>query len=153
MSVLIVPLLLAGVLGTSFASASYMEGRGQGQNLNEEQRAVMQEVKELHQSGDHEAAMERMKENGIHPKMKMSGPKGEMRGAVHEAVVANDYDAFMDAIEGSPLEEIADEGTFELLVEAYELREDGDYEEARELMEDFREEAGLPHPHRMHHNK
>ena len=60
--------------------------------------------------------------------------------AIRTAVENNDYDAFVAATEGTPMADI-DADTFAKMVEAHNLREAGDHEGARALME----ELGIKH--------
>ena len=69
--------------------------------------------------------------------------RNTMRESIREAVESGNYVAFLDAIAGMPLEEVIDsESDFEKVIEAYELREEGDYAGAREIMS----ELGLERP-------
>ena len=57
-----------------------------------------------------------------------------------------DFNDFVDAAEGTRLGEVIDtEAEFDRLVEAWELKEDGDREGAREIMD----ELGLERPERL----
>ncbi len=67
----------------------------------------------------------------------------EMRENVHAALEDGDYDAFLEAIEGTPLEDVIDtENEFEQFMDAFDLRQSGDHEGAREIMD----ELGLERP-------
>lgn len=69
--------------------------------------------------------------------------KQEHRAAVKAAVEAEDYDAFKDAVDGGPLDDAIDsEADFDKLVEAHELREAGDREGAKAIMD----ELGIERP-------
>ncbi len=58
--------------------------------------------------------------------------------AIHSAVEANDYGAFKDAIEDSPLKDIiTTESDFDKFVEAYTLREEGEYDAAKDILTDL----------------
>lgn len=58
------------------------------------------------------------------------------RADIKDAVEAGDYEAFKDAAEGTPLlEAIESEADFDLFVEAHELKEAGDREGAKEIMD------------------
>ena len=60
------------------------------------------------------------------------------RAAIKEAVADADYEAFLAAAEGTKVGELVDtEDEFELLVEAHELKEVGDKEGAKEIMEEL----------------
>lgn len=73
-----------------------------------------------------------------------------MREKVHEALENNDYEAFLEAVQGSPLEDIIDtENEFDQFMEAFDLRQAGDYEGAREIMDELGIErpGGFGHGH------
>lgn len=75
----------------------------------------------------------------------------ETREAISEAVADQDYDAFVEAIEGTPLADAIDsEADFETFLEARELRQSGDREGAAELMAELGIEKpeGRGHGHR-----
>jgi hypothetical protein len=110
-------------------------------DLTDDQRVVLEEVKALHESGDHDAAHQLMKDNEIPPKKQkhQKGPKDpEKREAVKAALEANDYDAFLLAHEGAPFIEKLTEEHFNKMIEAHTLREAGDVEGAREIMKELR---------------
>lgn len=70
-----------------------------------------------------------------------------VREAIKAAVAADDYDAFLEAAAGTKLGEVIDtESEFDRLVEAWGLKEDGDREGARAIMDDL----GLERPDRHH---
>lgn len=72
----------------------------------------------------------------------------EMREKVHTALEDGDYDAFLAAIEGTPLEDIIDtENEFEQFMEAFDLRESGDRDGAKEIMDELGIERPLGHGH------
>ena len=62
------------------------------------------------------------------------GQRGERRQAVRDAIANDDYAAFQAAVTDSRWGQQFDEDKFEILVEAYELRQDGEHEAARELL-------------------
>lgn len=134
---LAIPLILFGILGASVTSAHV------GRSLTEEQQAVVDEARALREAGDREGARELLEEAGIPLRGHTGhgGPFGSGKGrAVHEAILANDYSAFTDAIKDAPFADMVNEALFATLVEAHDLREAGDYEGARALME----ELGVP---------
>lgn len=132
---LAVPLILFGILGTSVAFAH------PGRALSEEERAVVSEARELREAGDYEGAKSLLREAGIHKGNIMHrGSSGGKKGAVRDAVEANDFDAFTVAVQNTPLADLVTPDLFQKLVAAHELREAGDYEGAHRLME----EIGIP---------
>jgi hypothetical protein len=64
---------------------------------------------------------------------KMRGPREEVR----EAIENNDYEAFLNLTEDSPIQVEINEDEFEKLVEAHSLMTDGKFEEAREIMDEL----------------
>lgn len=123
-------------------------------NLTNDQIAAFEEVHELKEAGaDREEIREVFEEAGLdHDDLQevreaVREYKQEMREAVKEAVEDNDYDAFLEAVEGTKMaDKIDSEADFDRLVEAHELREAGDREGAREIME----ELGFDKPGKNH---
>jgi len=190
---LALPVLLFGVLGASYASASApnltddqrsaigqardlreegnyesarkvledarlpergkgMRGEGFLNTLTDEQKVALEEAKALRESGDEAGAKQILEDGGIpfppHEKGMMGNHRGDGKGgAVREAVANNDYSAFVEATKDSPFADTIDEDTFATLVEAEALRQAGDFEGVRALMES----AGLPHFGGRHH--
>lgn len=117
--------------------------------LTQEQISAFETAHELRKEGDKDAARETLASAGIDLKTMesvreaMHEYKDAMRSAIHEALENNDYDAFKIAIEGSPLSDIiTTEADFELFKEAHNLREQGEHEEAKAIMEELGVEHG-----------
>jgi uncharacterized protein YgbK (DUF1537 family) len=128
------------VTGASAFNSEVLERAG----LNDTQISAFEEAHELRIEGDREAAREVIVDAGIDQdtlesvREAMKEHRQETRTAISEAVEDEDYDAFQEAIEGTPLADlITSEDDFELFVEAHELREAGDKEAAKEIMEDL----------------
>jgi hypothetical protein len=145
------PALALVVLGASVTSAHSRMLR----DLTEEQRAAIAEARTLFKEGNDEEAKEVLKGAGLPPLPpkfhKMHGHQEgiERHHAIREAVNANDFEAFQEAMMGTPFADMVTEENFAKLVEAHGLMENGEFEKAHELLEGL----GFPHPggHRMHH--
>jgi Tfp pilus assembly protein FimV len=121
-------------------------------DLTNGQVSALEEAHELRQAGAdrdeiravlEEADLDRETLRDIREAMREH--RQERRESIREAVADNDYDAFQDAAEGTRLGDAVDsEADFDLLREAHELREDGDREGAREILD----ELGLERPDR-----
>jgi len=114
-------------------------------DFSEEQFQSLVEIHELHESGDHEAAREIAEELGLE-RHKQGQGHSEEREAIHEALEQGDYETFKSLIsqnENAPHADIT-EAQFNALRQAHELRESGDHEGARELLD----EAGIERPER-----
>lgn len=155
-SSLIIPALGLFVLGgVVTATASAHEGNGerfqawlQSQDLTDEQQAAVEEARELRQTGDKEGAREIIENAGIElPERPSKEERQERREAVRTAVEANDYDAFVVATQSAPFADQVDEAFFAAFVEAHELREAGDREGAREILEGLGLKPHHKHPH------
>lgn len=141
------PALALLVLGSSVASAHMRPFA-----LTEEERTAIEEARELRKEGDLEGARDALLEAGLDPHrrfakmrhgmMHMHSGGGEKHAALIEAIENNDYAAFTRAIAGTPFGEALREDEFAILVKAHELRVAGDFEGAREILQD------LPHPKR-----
>ena len=126
--------------GVSAFNSEVLEKAG----LTEEQISAFEEARELRQEGDRKAARDVLLAAGVdletmeNVKEAMHEHKEAMRTAIDEAVDNNDFDAFKEAVAGSPLEEIiTSETDFELFVEAHNLRAEGDRKAAQEIMEEL----------------
>ncbi|MFT5180034.1 MAG: hypothetical protein ACI9GH_000330 [Candidatus Paceibacteria bacterium] len=135
LSILAFLLLSAG--GVAYAASE--EGFHK-MNLTEEQKEVLEEARELKEEGDLKGARELIKESGIvFPKKhhKYSEELMEKHEDIREAVENGDYDLFLELTEDSPRHIEINEDTFNRLVEAHALRQAGDHEGAREIMEEL----------------
>lgn len=64
--------------------------------------------------------------------------RDEMHEAVKKAIDNEDYDAYLEAVADTPRADLIDsESDFEKLLEAHELREDGDHEGVREILSEL----------------
>lgn len=119
-------------------------------DLSDTQVAALEEAHELREDGAtrdevhavlEEAGLDQEAMEEI--RTAMHELRDERHEAVEEAVKANDYDAFVAAIAGTPLADVIDsEADFDKFVDAYELREAGDYTAAREIMDELGIERG-----------
>lgn len=138
------PFLIAAAAFAVTATGVYAQGNAEKilerANLSEEQKSALSAAHELRKAGDTDAARDKLIEAGVD-----EGTLHALRSAGHEvhaeikaAVEAGDYEAFKAAAEGTPMEEqITSQDLFDSLVEAHNLREDGDYEGAREIMDEL----------------
>lgn len=126
------------VTGVQAYNSDILERAG----LNDTQIAAFEEARELREEGDKDGARDILVGAGVDADT-MSAIREAMheeRDAMHQAMEAaledDDYDAFKEAIEGSPLADIiTSEADFALFKEAHEHRE-----AARDIME----ELGFP---------
>ena len=126
--------------GVSAFNSEVLENAG----LSDDQISAFEEARELRKDGDRDAARDVLVEAGVDEdtlrdvKEAMREHRQETREAITAAVEDNDYEAFQEAIDGSPIADIVTtEDDFEKFVEAHELREDGEREEAREILEEL----------------
>lgn len=162
MSALMGALVLGGALGVSGslvqadeADASFNR-RGTGgshQYLTEEQGNVLEEIRELRQEGNFEEAQALAEENDVG--LGFRGNKGGMnagrfssveerdefreehREDVENAIESQDFEAFEEAMSETHFADQITEEHFEKVMEAHALKEAGDYEEAREIMNEL----------------
>ena len=119
-------------------------------DLSSTQISALEEAHELRQDGaEREEIKELLEDVGLEREDMQEireaarEYKQDHREAVRAAIEAGDYDAFNDAVGGGPLADaIESEDDFDLLVEAHELREAGDKEAAKEIMD----ELGIERP-------
>lgn len=139
---LVIPVAAMAVMATNAYAfnPAVLEQAG----LSDDQIAAFEAAHELREEGDRDGARDVLEDAGIDQdtmhdiRDTMKELRKERREEVKAAVEAEDYDSFLEAVEGSPLEEkINSEEDFETFVEAHELRESGDREGARELLEEL----------------
>tara|TARA_B100000508_G_C11461072_1_gene279284 strand:- start:36 stop:656 length:621 start_codon:yes stop_codon:yes gene_type:complete len=140
---------------TTTGALAYNDSVLQNSGLSDEQIAALQEARDLRQSGDKEAARDLLAEAGIGEDELRSlhqaahEARDERREAIHEAIENNDFDAFLVAITDSPLADIiTTEDDFDTFKEAHELRQEGNKEEARELLSELGIERGEGYGHK-----
>ena len=110
-------------------------------NLTDTQIEALEETHKLRQDGANRAEIKEMLEAAgisretmkeIHTAMR------QHRSEVKEAIKAEDYEAYQNAVADTPHADIINsEDDFSLLVEAYKLREAGDHEGAWEIMSEL----------------
>ena len=120
--------------------------------LSSDEKAAFEEAREIRETSRAEAQQvledvgiddERMQE--IHEAMLEA--RDAQRAEMDQIMSDGDYDAFVEAVAGTPLaDQITSEADFEKFVEAHELRQSGDYEGAREIMDELGIEHGKGGP-------
>lgn len=126
------------VTGAAAFSPDVLKNAG----LSETQIEAFVEARELVEAGDREGAREVLVDAGIDMSIMnrirtaWHEFRAEHRSEIMAAVEANDYEAFKEAIEGSPLADIINtEAEFDQFVEAHAYIEAGDREAAHEIFE------------------
>ena len=113
-------------------------------DIPEEQRSAFEQAHELRKEGDTKAAREVLMNadidiqtiHEVHDAMKEH--RAQMHEEVEQALKDGDYEAFLKAVQDSPMAETIDTpAEFDLFMQAYTLRESGDKAGAREMMEDL----------------
>lgn len=112
------------------------------------QAAAWAEARTLYESGEVEKARDVLLTAGVEENtlQKLSTAKFESRQAILQAVTNNDYQAFRQAVTGTPIADlVVTEADFKDFVTAHQYWQAGKYDEARALWN----ELGLPpHSHR-----
>ncbi len=115
--------------------------------LSESQRAAFAVARDLREEGDTEGARDVLIQAGIDEvviervRSAMAGDNAIKRTAIHDALDADDYEAFVRAIEGSPLSDIiTTRDDFDQFKAAHVLKTAGDREGANEIFA----ELGVP---------
>jgi len=125
-------------------------------NLTDTEISALEEAHEVRQES-REEAKEILEDAGIdqtrHQEIReaMHEARDEHRAAMHEVIEAGDYDAFLEVADEKMLENIDSEADFDQLVEAQALREAGDHEGAKEIMEELGFERSDGGEHRGMH--
>lgn len=135
---LIIPVAAMAVMaGNAYAfNSEILEEAG----LSEDQIAAFEAAHDLRTDGNPWGARELLEDAGVDDDtwQTIREAMSEHRDAVREAVENDDYDAFMEAIEGGRLDGIiTTKAEFDKYVEAQELREAGDYEEAQAILDEL----------------
>lgn len=150
-SAITIPMLFAFVAGGALLATTYAQGGNVDRpELTDEQKEVIEEIKELRAEGNYEEAQALAEEAGLpaHPG-KDKGERGERNPEVKEALENGDYETFKELTADAPFADEIDEDTFEQLVEAHEYRVAGDHESARAIMEELGinkfHRGGAPH--------
>ncbi|MFH1426044.1 MAG: hypothetical protein ABIG66_01275 [Candidatus Kerfeldbacteria bacterium] len=118
------------------------------EKVTEDTFNTLQEIKQLKEDGKFEEAKELMQELGPMPGMpgkghmgKMQGMKGEHRAEMMQVFEDGDYEAWaalmQERMNNRMGEEDISEDTFNKLKEAHDLRQSGDYDAARDIMEEL----------------
>jgi len=132
------------VLSAGVASAASNQGfRGFDRfgGLSEDQLAIFEEARQLRDDGDFKSARELIEKSDINfPKPRhlgMHSRMSERHEEVEQAIEEGDYDRFIELTGDMPQKFEIDEDTFNKLVEAHSLRVEGDFEGAREIMDEI----------------
>lgn len=138
------PFLIAAAAFAVTATGVYAQGNTdkilERANLSEEQKSALHTAHDLRKSGDFEAARDTLLNAGFDEETlhSLRNAGHEVRTEIKAAIEADDYAAFKLAAEGTPMaEQITSKEQFDRLVEAYQLRKNGDFEAAREVMDDL----------------
>lgn len=135
-SVLAMALLIGGIGVTSAYAGNF--GQRQGRLLSDEQQQVFDQIRELRQNGNYEDAQELAQDSGFGIGFRgRMGMRMENREEIRTAVENNDYGAYKELIADRPFADDIDEEVFAKIVEAHNLRMNGDYDGAREIREEI----------------
>ena len=145
---LFIPVAAFAVTATSVAAFQNVDWSTVDIDLSDNEITALEEAQEIRQAAHEEAEsvledagidQDRLKEirKALHESHKAN------RDAIHNALEAGDYAAFTAAVANTPLaEDITSEADFEKLLEAHSLREAGEHEAAKEIVE----ELGIERP-------
>lgn len=110
-------------------------------DLSAEQIEILEEARELRQSGEIQKSIELLEDAGLNIRKmhgrRFSGKMLDVHKEIRESIINDDYDSFLKAVEDVPIEVEITEEVFNKIVEAHSLRVEGKYEEAREIMEEL----------------
>lgn len=128
--------------------ASLVAGTPLADHIDEAAFNTLVEAKSLKDQGKSDEARALLEEAGIRPPFGEHGfgpGDPEKHTAIREAIANNDYAAFVAATDGMKFGQEIDESEFAILVQAHELRAQGDFEGARALLQE--NELPPSHPH------
>lgn len=136
-------LALAFVVGGVGVSSAY-GGLGNGDStrpeLTDAQKTVLDQMHDLRMDGKFDEANALREQSGLPQMGRGRGQSAEMqahREVVQTALENNDYQAFLTAIDGTPREEGMTPEIFAKMREAHTLREAGDFDGARAIMDEL----------------
>lgn len=145
---LFVPVAAFAVTVTSVAAFQNTDWSAVDIDLSDTEVAALEEAQEIRQAA-HEEAQSVLEDAGIDEerleaiRKALHEKRQGNREAIHAALEANDYDAFIAAAENSPLATaITTKADFTKFVEAHQLREAGDREGAEEILTELGIERG-----------
>jgi hypothetical protein len=148
------PLLMAAAAFALTATGVYAHGNAKQiisrADLSEEQVQALEVAHELRQAGDIEAARDTLVEAGfdVEALKALREAKQAVRAEINAAIEAGDYEAFREAALGTRIgEAITSEKEFKKLVEAKELRQEGEFREARAIYQNLDLPRGKAHGH------
>lgn len=137
------PLLALGMVLPALAATTIATGTAP---VSADQQTALEKVHSLNAEA-REIAKEAGLSIGGGPGHLLSSEDRQTHDAIHAAIESNDYATFRNLIAGTPFAEtITDEAAFNKLVEAEQLRENGDREGARAIFA----ELGFPRMMGMH---
>jgi hypothetical protein len=108
-----------------------------GEVITEENFAKFSEAHKLKEEGKFEESKKIMEELGLPMRNRGKMGNSEDRQALKEAISNNDYEAWKKLTEGRPIQEKINQDNFSQFVKAHELMENGNFEEARKVMEEL----------------
>lgn len=113
-------------------------------DLTTSQIEALEESHELRKAGDYNAAREVLEDADIDREIMhevrsaLQEHRTQMRDAIKAAIEDGDYEEFQNVIADSPLaEHITSESDFEQFIEAHELMAEGEFESAREILDEL----------------
>lgn len=105
--------------------------------LSTVQVQAFQQARDLRRKGEVEKARDVLVQAGVDENT-MASLRHASHEAIQEAVEANDFAAFQDAVEGTPLYDLVNtEEDFALFRQAHELKEEGKFIEAKLILDDL----------------
>ncbi len=123
----------------AYVGTRYLQAAG----LTTTQQAALEEARNLRRQGDEDKARDVLLEAGLDEEAlkQLREAAKAAHQAMHDAVADEDYEAFKEAIEGTPLSDIiTTEADFKQFVKAHQLRKSGEHDEAKEIFT----ELGVP---------
>jgi transcriptional regulator of met regulon len=120
----------------AFGNSHMLERAG----LSQAQISAFEVAREKRDAGDFDGARDVLVEAGVDEEVLLSVHKAahESRAAMRQALEGGDYEAFKKAVEGTPLaEDIDSEADFKKFLEAHKLKQDGKWDEAKDILKEL----------------
>ncbi len=146
------PLLALGLVAAPVFAQDANGMNAARPELSDEQKATLEQVRELHKQGKRDEAHALLESAGFpmrpmmmarHNRKDVRKDMRERHEAIRSAVQSGDYAAFQELTKDAPFASEMAEAVFKTLVEASKLREAGDVQGAKTLID----ESGIKRPH------
>lgn len=144
-AIVLFTLLIGGTTVSAFSS-DFMKGAYV--NFSDSEQVAIEKASEIRQAAEEEARQV-LEDAGVDMEKLHEARHAYMetrREEMDQVFESGDYNAYLELVAGTPMEGKVSEDDFDKLAEAHNLRQSGDYEGARAIMEELGLEGGFGPP-------